>query len=389
MISLFDKRYADKFIDDPLAMRVYTSRLLGKSQDLVLHGGGNTSLKLNDTLFVKGSGWDLSTIEKEGFSPVELETLLKMATLKELSDTQMVKKQKEALKNSSAPNPSIEAILHAIIPFKFVDHTHADAVVTLTNTPFAKEYLKRIYSNRVLIIEYIMPGFPLAKTVYEAIKNIDFDEIEGIILLNHGIFTFDDNAQKSYEKMISLVNEAEKFLEEKAPLKLEKKEIFDIDTDSFIEPVSKLRGKTVTPKVLDSALAQSFSRLENLYEILHSGPLTPEHVIRTKAFGMLLRNDFKEDLNLFTQSYKEYFDSYAKNEIMQDLAPRWCAVKNKGVILFGCDEKENLILSDIISHTMTAVLKAQKLGGWKSLHKKDIFAMEYWELEQAKLKSKS
>ncbi len=391
MKSFFNENECKSFLNDPLAMRVYTSKLLGKSKDLVLHGGGNTSVKIDDTLYVKGSGWDLKTIEKEGFAPVKLETLQKMATLDHLSDSQMVKMQKEAMSDKNAPNPSIEAILHAIIPFKYVDHTHADAVVTITNTPKAKEYLQKIYGDSVLIIDYIMPGFPLAKAIYEATKDIDYKKIEGIILLNHGIFTFDDSAKMSYEKMISLVNKAEEFLQKNAPLTFENENIPIpmIETDIFSKPISELRGKEVYPKQINTPLAYSFSSLIDLKQILHNGPLTPEHVIRTKAFGMLVQNNFKDDLTLFTKRYKEYFKTFAKDEIMLDLAPRWCVIKDKGVVVFGCDDKENEILSDIISHTIKAILQAKELGEWCSLSKKEIFEMEYWELEQAKLKNSS
>ena len=144
MKSSWDENEVKKFSDDPLSLRVYTSRLLGKEEDLVLHGGGNTSVKVwedniygerEHILYVKGSGWDLATIEREGFAPVKMEALLRLATLEKLSDSDMVMNQRIAMTNPSAPNPSVEAILHAIIPFDYVDHTHADAVVTLSNTP--------------------------------------------------------------------------------------------------------------------------------------------------------------------------------------------------------------------------------------------------------------
>ncbi len=386
MRSYFDENISKTYANDPLLMRVYTSRLLGKSKDLVLHGGGNTSVKIDDTIYVKGSGWDLSTIKKEGFAPVKTDALLDMAKVEKLSDSQMVMEQKAAMIDKNAPNPSIEAILHAVIPYKYVDHTHADAVVTITNTPDAKEYLRQIYGDSVLIIEYIMPGFPLAKAVYERTKNLDFDQIEGIVLLNHGVFTFDDSAKRSYEKMISLVSKAEDFLQKNAPIEFNDKKNPTVNIDNLANEVSRLRGERVFPKEIATSAAHEFSRLENIREILHKGPLTPEHVIRTKAFAMLWQSDFKEDLENFVKEYKEYFNTYAKDEIMLDPAPRWCVIKNRGVVVFGTNEKENSILSDIISHTMVAILRTQKFASWKSLSKKDIFEMEYWELEQAKLK---
>ncbi len=220
MKSLWNDEKAVEFKTD-LELRVYTSRLLGESSFLVLHGGGNTSVKTTVTdffgeeeeiLYVKGSGWDLATIEKEGFAPVKMNTLLKMAKLDSLSDSNMVKYQRAAMLDPSAPNPSVEAILHAIIPFKFVDHTHADSVVTISNTEGGENKLREIYGENMLIIPYVMPGFDLAKLVYEATKEVDWEKLEGIILLNHGIFTFDNSAKISYEKMINHISSAEKYL---------------------------------------------------------------------------------------------------------------------------------------------------------------------------------
>ena len=196
LTSLYNDKEAASYKTD-LDLRVYTSRLLGQDSSLVLHGGGNTSVKstatnlfgeVEDILYVKGSGWDLATIEAEGFAPVKMEMLLKMAELKELNDPDMVKYQRLAMTNPSAPNPSVEAILHAIIPFKFVDHTHTDAVVTITNTEGGEDKIKKLYGDKVLIIPYIMPGFVLAKLIYDMTRDIDWSKLEGMVLMNHGLF---------------------------------------------------------------------------------------------------------------------------------------------------------------------------------------------------------
>ena len=213
MKSLWQTQESNKFKTD-LDLRVYTSRLLGRDSSLVLHGGGNTSVKstatnlfgeVEDILYVKGSGWDLATIEAEGFAPVKMDMLLKMAELKELNDPDMVKYQRLAMTNPSAPNPTVEAILHAIIPFKFVDHTHTDAVVTITNTANGEERIKELYGDKVLIIPYIMPGFVLAKLIYDMTRDVDWSKLEGMVLMNHGLFTFNETAQKSYEKTIEFL----------------------------------------------------------------------------------------------------------------------------------------------------------------------------------------
>ena len=222
MKSLWNENQAKSLIQDPLALRVYTSRLLGQDMSLVMHGGGNTSVKAKikdffgveqQVLYIKGSGWDLATIEAEGFAAVKMEALLRMATIKQLTDADMVLQQRAAMLDPNAPNPSVEAILHAIIPYKYVDHSHADAVVTITNTPDGRDRIQNIYGKRVLIVPYVMPGFILARKVYEMTMGMDWSKFDGIVLLNHGLFTFADTAKESYENHIKLVSEAEQYIQ--------------------------------------------------------------------------------------------------------------------------------------------------------------------------------
>ncbi len=389
MKSTFDDIEAKKYPTD-LAMRVYTSQLLGREMDLVLHGGGNTSVKSDTHLYVKGSGWNLDTIEEPGFPAVDLEVLQAMAKLDHLSDTDMVAQQREALADKSSPNPSIEAILHAIIPFKYVDHTHADAVVTISNTPDGKKRLQELYGPNMLFIDYVMPGFVLAKEVYEKTKDVDWSTLDGIILLNHGVFSFDEDAKVAYEKMIAIVSKAEDYLKEQAaPKELSFAKSYCQLDDSFKDElqaeVSKLRGCDIVMRFGSSIEAANFSNLENLDDIFKNGPLTPEHVIRTKPFPAIICDSVPEGLQAFSSRYKKYFKAHAKDEIMLDLAPRYAIIKGVGFVCFGKDEKETNIIFDIVSHTIHAMTLAQNLGGWKSLSPADIFDMEYWELEQAKL----
>jgi Uncharacterized conserved protein len=196
MKNLWSDDDASQFKND-LALRVYTSRLLGQDSSLVLHGGGNTSVKITETnivgeqeeiLYVKGSGWDLISIEEAGFSPVRMAHMLKLGELNSLPDPQMVNELKTQLTNASAPAPSVETILHAILPFKYVDHTHADAVVTISNTENGEERIREIYGDRVVVVPYVMPGFDLAKDVGRLFAEYANDKTEGMVLLNHGIF---------------------------------------------------------------------------------------------------------------------------------------------------------------------------------------------------------
>jgi len=389
MTSLFDDAIAAQYQNDPLGMRVYTSQLLGQSKELVLHGGGNTSVKIDNTLYVKGSGWNLDTIEKAGFAPVALDVLLEMATRESLSDTQMVAEQRAAMADQSFPNPSIEAILHAIIPYDFVDHTHADAIVTLTNTPNGKALIQKLYGANMLIIDYVMPGFELAKHIHELTRDIAWGSLSGMILMHHGVFTFDDDAKRAYEKMIDLVSVAEAYLAEHVTLACgdcEGKGDPSIATSVGIE-AAKLRGCDLFPLLIDSPRAQLFSILPNLETLVKKGGLTPEHVIRIKPFPAIIDGDISSGIAKFAEEYKSYFDANASSEhICLDLAPRYAVIKGVGVVVLGKDEKESRIIGDIVKHTITAILSAEQLGGWRSLTLAQMFEMEYWELEQAKLK---
>ena len=200
-----------------MALRVYTTRLLGRNSELVLHGGGNTSVKTSikdidgkkyDVLCVKGSGWDMAEIEPEGLPAVKLQPLLSLKNKKYLSDEDMVSYQKRNLINIKSPNPSVETFLHAFLPFKFVDHTHSDAIMNVTNRPGGLNFCKKIFSNKVSIVPYVMPGFGLAKKINEVYsKN---PNINCLILMNHGIFTFADNAKEAYGLMIKYVSQAER-----------------------------------------------------------------------------------------------------------------------------------------------------------------------------------
>ena len=390
--------------EDELALRVYTSRLLGQDSTLVLHGGGNTSVKITESnivgnqeeiLYVKGSGWDLEFIETAGFSPVRMNHMLSLAKLDSLSDPQMVNELKTQLTNATSPTPSVETILHAILPFKYVDHTHADAVVTITNTLAGEDRIREIYGDRVVIIPYVMPGFDLAKDVARIFLEQSTDKTEGMILMNHGIFSFGVDAKESYNRMISLVNEAENYLLKNNAWDIDKSET-NFSVKKIRNQVAELRqkisltvGKPVLMSLTNSQLGLSFSNRKDVNEIATRGPLTPDHVIRTKRIPMIGR-----DVNKYNEEYASYF---SKNEInakarktMLDSAPRVILDKEFGLCAVGKNMSEIGIISDIYEHTMQSILRAEKLGGFEALPAKDIFDLEYWDLEQAKLlKNKS
>ena len=403
MNSLWSDTTVNEIADNPLQLRVYSSRLLGQDPDLVLHGGGNTSVKITEKnlfgddeeiLYVKGSGWDLGDIEAEGFAPVKLNVLQHMAGLEQLSDSDMVSMQRAAMTNPYAPNPSVEAVLHALIPFKYVDHTHADAVVTITNTPDGEDKIKEIYGDRVLIVPYVMPGFVLAKKIYELTKDIDWAQYDGMILLNHGVFTFDDDAKSSYEKMIKIVSRAEDYIAAQTTSIVSTDNNAELNLQALAtirQKVSTLRGSAVYALTDNSAEACSFSSLGDIDAIASRGPLTPDHIIRTKKSPLIIQDGVADSVDDYAAAYQSYFDKNANDQqVCLDRAPRWAVWKKRGLISFGTSLKEAGIISDISRHTIKAIQLAEKLGGWQALPEKDLFDMEYWELEQAKLnKSKS
>ena len=397
MQDLWDDNQAKKYKTD-LELRVYSSQLLGQDPSLVLHGGGNTSVKVTeknilgieeDILYVKGSGWDLISIEAPGFAPVRLKHLCDLAELDQLSDPQMVNELKTNMTLASAPTPSVEAILHATLPFKYVDHSHADAVVTVTNTPEGKKYIEEIYGDKAIIIDYIMPGFDLARLCAKQFTEQATDKTEAMILLNHGIFTFGATAKESYQRHIQYVTMAEEFLKKQNAWDLKKNNIKEISTDTtktILGLRQKISATAGCPMILKTSTRKkciAFAQRDDLEKIAQQGPATPDHVIRTKQLPML-----GTDVEQYTSNYKNYFDKNAANtdKIMLDPAPRMLLDKELGFIAIGKTAKDADIVEDIYQHTIDIILRAEALGGYKALADKDIFDMEYWDLEQAKLK---
>jgi len=397
--SLWDDSEAKARGKDALSLRVYTSRLIGREPSLVLQGGGNTSVKTRgadlfgettDIIYVKGSGWDLAGIEPAGFAPLRLEAVRRMAELPSVTDSRMVAMLKSLSLDPDAPAPSVEAILHAVIPSAFVDHTHADAVVTITNTPDGMHRIGEIYGDRIFIVPYVMPGFELAREVYEMTRDVDWAELEGIILMNHGVFTFGDDARSSYERMIQIVTEAEDYLETHAPVAPsvnDAEEVRAADLRTLARArhaVSRASGGPLFARL--DATASSFASRPDAPELVSRGPLTPDHVIRTKRVAWVMDDDVEESVSRFTAAYREYFERNTDGALTcLDPAPRWALWPGRGVVVFGRSQGELNAVNDIVAHTLPAIERAEQLGGWQALPEDAIFDVEYWELEQAKL----
>ncbi len=396
MQSLWNDSDAAQFTD-ALGLRVYTSRLLGKNPELVLHGGGNTSVKVDEKDFfgdavsicyVKGSGWDLATIEREGFAPVRMSALLKMAELPTMTDSDMVLQQRAAMTNPNAPAASIEAILHAILPFKFVDHSHANAISALTCSQDGEKRVADCFGKRVLVLPYVMPGFVLAKQVHEVLKTLDLraEGIEGIVLMKHGLFTFADDAKSSYEKHIELVTVAEGFLANQVNAVNNVATTGQVDLLALAKlrrAVSQKRGHAQVARLLNAPDQVAYSTIG---DAAVRGPLTPDHSIRTKRIPAVIGEDIDAGVQQYADDYAAYFKRNATTETMLDPAPRFALWKGNGIVCFGDTVKDANIVADIATHTANTVIVGERTGGWAPLSEQDIFAIEYWELEQAKLR---
>ncbi|HHI79043.1 MAG TPA: bifunctional aldolase/short-chain dehydrogenase [Planctomycetes bacterium] len=404
---------------EDLALRVYSSRLIGADPDLVLHGGGNTSVKTTirdilgrerSVLRVKGSGWDLASIQAPGFPALDLEGLCELRALEELSDEQMLNELRIRMFDAKAPNPSVETLLHAFVPDKFVDHTHADAALVFGNRPEGPAEIAELFGDRVGFLPWIMPGFPLAKAVADFREGNP--EAIGLILHRHGVFSFGDSARESYERMLEIVGSLDAAIEER----LAGRALFEIplvDEDELsrraVEILPVLRGLTSSQDpehcsyhsmILEwrpSPEALAAAARPDAVPLFGEGCLTPDHVIRTKGRWLVSGRD-PEELSeasiAFVTSYLEYFERNRKRREreggggglkMLDPHPRVALIEGLGLVALGKDKKSARIAADLAEHTILRKTQAETLSSWEPLSQDELFEMEYWSLEQAKI----
>ena len=408
--------FISKNADETLALRTYTSRLLGGDPSLVLHGGGNTSAKSKatdlfgreiDVLYIKGSGWDLATIEPQGLPAVRMAPLLALRERERLSDEDMVNELRLALLDASSPTPSIETLLHAFLPAKFVDHTHADAILAIADQDRGEEICRGLFGKELVWVPYVMPGFELAKrcaTAFEEAKARG-DDPKVIVLERHGIFTFGDTARASYEKMIASVDLARKFIEGKrapyaaAPLRIEGLEhsllprLRGALVRAAGEPVEQgpilaLRSTDAILRVLDR---------KDAGDLVHRGSATPDHVIRTKPRPLFLggidlasTGAIESAIGTYAHHYDAYFAKLVAKKNVQkkklDPWPRAILVPRLGVIGVGTTLKEADAVAEIFEHTLAVMEDAEAVGAYSPVSRDDLFDVEYWSLEQAKIK---
>ena len=406
-------------IDRDFALRVYTTRLLGRDPKLVLHGGGNTSLKTRmrdrlgdeiDVLRVKGSGADMAVIEPPGFSAVRLAPMRKLRTLKTIDDIELVAIERANLIDTTAPNPSVEMMLHAFLPHKFVDHTHANAVLSIIDQPDGEQKCADVFGGRLGFVPYVMPGFGLAKTAIEVFER--GKPSDGLILSKHGIVTFGVDAREAYERMIEMVSLAEDFIARRrksvgtstlaatAPASLAA--IAPLVRGACSERDAKIEGAW-RRLVLDFRPIEPFADFfahPDFARLSHAGVATPDHAIRTKNWPLVLPPAEADNLNAFAGAareavqafvarYRAYFERNNKRAggIKHELdpLPRVVLVRDVGFFGLGRSKQDAAIAADIAEAWMATILDAEAVGRFESISEADMFDCEYWPLEQAKL----
>ena len=399
------QRYAAQGVGEDLALRTYSARLLGAEPRLVLHGGGNTSVKTTqrdvfgdevEVLCVKGSGWDLGAIEPPGHPAVRLAPLMKLRALNRLSDEDMVSAQRQLLLDPGAPNPSVETLLHAFIPDKFIDHTHSTAILALADQPEAEAIFAEIFGSRVALVPYVMPGFDLARAAGDARDAMP--GAEGMILLKHGVFSFGPTAKQSYERMIALVSAAEAYVARRPrvtprPVPLASKPDAAQTLPAVRGALARAAGSAWPRRwILDlrsGETARAIADDARLSDWARRGVATPDHVIRTKRFALVADGDLDEAMAAYGAAYRGYFERNnvrcGGTKTALDPLPRLIAVPGLGLIGVGKSAAEAAIAADIAETWAETLLDAETVGRFEPVGEADTFDMEYWSLEQAKL----
>jgi rhamnose utilization protein RhaD (predicted bifunctional aldolase and dehydrogenase)/NAD(P)-dependent dehydrogenase (short-subunit alcohol dehydrogenase family) len=416
----FVSQYAAQWGED-LAYRTYSARLLGAEKSLVLHGGGNTSVKSRYTnllgdaveaLFVKASGYDLSLIEPEGHPALDLEYLSRLRELPELSDKAMVREIRTHLLEDESPTPSIETLVHAFVAEKFMDHTHANAILALTNQPDGQKVVSEALGEEVIVLDYVKPGFQLAQATAEAIQA--HPGKRAMVWMRHGLLTWGDTAKESYQSTIELVSKAEEYVAKKAsnPLKVTVSTPPKKAEERWVQVAPILRGLLAEPseddqpyrrmilRPLISKGALDFVDSDRGRELAESPPLTSDHLIRTKAFPLWidspaydepsqLRDQIAAAIQEYRTSYQSYLDrNSAQSETVSarfDSAPRVILMPGLGAACSGKDVFAADVCRDITAQTLEVKARIGAMGDYESLSESDFFAMEYHTLQHKKL----
>jgi rhamnose utilization protein RhaD (predicted bifunctional aldolase and dehydrogenase)/NAD(P)-dependent dehydrogenase (short-subunit alcohol dehydrogenase family) len=412
----FAAEYERDGINEDIALRVYTSRLIGGEPELVIHGGGNTSVKTRladflgdetDAICVKGSGWDLADIAPPGLPALHLEPLRRVRNWEALSDEDMVAFLRLNLLDPSSPNPSVETLLHAFLPHKYVDHSHASAILALSDQADGMGICRKIFGDRIAIVPYVMAGFQLAKETAGAFENNR--DVDGVLLHKHGLFTFGDTARQSYDRMIALVSLAEDAIDKTpawAPALIDTSkaaradQIAPIIRGACSSDLGEGRHLRLVADLRSSPKVRSFVDTVELETFGARGVVTPDHIIRTKNNALIapfpdsaeldaFRGQITEKAAEFRSRYEDYFhnnnERAANAKTMLDTGPRVVLVPGIGLFGLGMTSKHAKAAADLAEITIDTVIKAERIGRFEPLGDADLFDMEYWSLEQAKL----
>jgi len=421
--SEFIAKYGDRW-GESLALRTYSSQLLGAEKTLVLHGGGNTSVKDNfvDVLgrvvpgiFVKASGHDLATIEPEGHVAIRLGDLCALRDLPELSDKLMVNEIRTKLFDATAPTPSIEALMHAFIPSQYVDHTHADAILALTNQPNGRHIVRQALGKDVIVVDYFRPGFELAKAAAHAFELEP--KSRAMVLMKHGLVTWGETARESYERTVNIVTQAEEYLAKNATKTLTRKAATSLEQsrERYLRIAPVLRGlMAVRTADMDCPYHRFILRplltKETLdlvdgnggREMALTPPLVSDHLVRTKALPLWIDapqyDDTKklmEQISHALAKYRQGYDAYVQRHANRlpkglqrfDSTPRVVLMPGLGVVCAGKDVAEAEVVRDITARTLSVKAQIAAVGEYEGLNEQQLFDMEYHRLQHSKLDS--
>ena len=406
---------ADAQGKDELELLIYASRLIGAETTLVVWGGGNTSVKRQErdhrgrptrVLRVKGSGSDLKSIQRKDFPGVRMDDVLALLERQDMGDQEMVDYLAHALQEPASPRPSIETLLHGFLPADAVIHTHADAVVSLTNNDRSREVLREVYGDEVIALPYRRPGFLISREVAQAFAA--HPRARAILLEKHGTICWGATVKEAYLATLELISRAEEAIARRARGRARFGGVAlpsppaEVRRDVALAVAPHLRGLVGrdrrqivcfddTPDVLEFAASREAEALCRI------GPATPDHTIFTKRLPCFapvadpgdpdaVRAGVAAAVERFVAEYTAYFQAHdTGGAALTDPFPRVVVVGGLGLFTTGKDRRTAGIVNDIYHHTISVLGAATSFGRYVSLSARDAFDVEYWPLELYKL----
>jgi rhamnulose-1-phosphate aldolase/alcohol dehydrogenase len=389
---------------------IYQSHLVGAEESLVLWGGGNNSVKSRATdllgqpievMYIKSSGSDMKSMLPKQFPAVRLDYIAPLRSRSDdLSDQQMVDYLARCLVDPGSPRPSIETLLHAFLPATAVLHTHADAILALTNTAGREGTFRACFGDSILTVPYRRPGFRLSREVADAFDRRP--DADGLILMNHGLITWGQTVQEAYERHIAVVTKAEEFIASKrakvsvpttrrgAGQALSVSGTEESGDPNSLAPLLRGalgRNRSVILELDDSDEVLSFLQRPDAERVAQVGAATPDHLLYTKRFPLFLQRgqSLRQALEKYIDRYMALYRAHPSEFAMLDPNPRVILVPGAGMWTSGKDARAARIVRDIYRHTLRIISDAESVGGYETLNDEDAFHAEYWPLELYKL----